>query len=257
MAFLRLLLLLVIANITHAFQNLIPGKFNEAMNKFGDLISASATGNKQLEDVLIDAIRQRLGNSVEIRDLIERLECSPSIKNPSIASEIYGNWRLLYTTNTGTSSPIQRKAVDSERFPIYQDIIVTKQDERQVLMVKQIVQFNRQNKLSVDAIASTTAYPLAELTARKSDGTLLGINVLGVSLTGDQAKPKDPNQRIDFVFDEGNFVFGKIKIPYPVPFRLPILRDWVKGWIDVTYLSKRMRISRGNKGTIFVLLKEA
>jgi hypothetical protein len=30
----------------------------------------------------------------------------------------------------------------------------------------------------------------------------------------------------------------------------------VKGWIDVTYLSERVRISRGNKGTTFILKKE-
>lgn len=33
------------------------------------------------------------------------------------------------------------------------------------------------------------------------------------------------------------------------------VRCWtqVKGWIDVTYLSERLRIARGNKGTLFVL----
>jgi hypothetical protein len=82
--------------------------------------------------------------------------------------------------------------------------------------------------------------------------------VLGVSLVGDEAKedPNRPNSRINFVFDEGNFDFRNIRIPYPVPFRLPFLRDAVKGWIDLTFLSDRLRISRGNKGTTFVLLKE-
>ena len=108
----------------------------------------------------------------------------------------------------------------------------------------------------MDAIASTAAYPLEELTARQTDGTVFGINILGVSKTGEEAQPAQPNQRIDFVFDEGYFDLGALKIPYPVPFRLPILRDWVKGWIDITYLSDRLRISRGNKGTTFVLLKE-
>jgi hypothetical protein len=41
-----------------------------------------------------------------------------------------------------------------------------------------------------------------------------------------------------------------------VPFRSPLFRDWVKGWIDITFLSDRLRISRGNKGTTFVLAKE-
>ena len=77
-------------------------------------------------------------------------------------------------------------------------------------------------------------------------------------LVGEDARPDNPNARIDFVFDEGNFDLfnGKLKVPYPVPFRLPILRDAVKGWIDITWLSDRVRISRGNKGTTFVLLKE-
>lgn len=94
---------------------------------------------------------------------------------------------------------------------------------------------------------------------RSGDGKILGLNVLGVSLVGEEAAPDEsrPNSRIDFVFDEGNFELGdSIKVPYPVPFRLPILRDAVKGWIDITYLSETLRISRGNKGTTFILIKE-
>ena len=66
-----------------------------------------------------------------------------------------------------------------------------------------------------------------------------------------------PDARISFVFDEGNFELGSgFTVPYPVPFRLPLIRDAVKGWIDITYMSDRLRISRGNKGTTFVLIKE-
>lgn len=43
----------------------------------------------------------------------------------------------------------------------------------------------------------------------------------------------------------------QVKIPYPVPFKL--LGDEAKGWLDTTYLSSTIRISRGNKGTTFVL----
>eukprot|EP00252_Welwitschia_mirabilis_P027489 TRINITY_DN943_c0_g1_i10.p1 TRINITY_DN943_c0_g1~~TRINITY_DN943_c0_g1_i10.p1 ORF type:complete len:280 (+),score=37.49 TRINITY_DN943_c0_g1_i10:107-946(+) len=48
----------------------------------------------------------------------------------------------------------------------------------------------------------------------------------------------------------------KVEVPYPVPFRL--LGDKAKGWLDTTYLSPtgNMRISRGNKGTTFVLQKQ-
>ena len=255
-----LLLLLLSISCCHALQNLIPKQFSV---NFGGRFAAAknqkaAPATIELEDELLAAIRnnksKRLDNNAEIDKLVQRLESIPSIPDPAIAPEIYGSWRLLYTTNTGTASPIQRKAVSSVQFPIFQDIVVS---DKQQLLVKQVVQFSDTNKLSVDAIASTAAYPVPELTARQTDGTIFGINVLGVSLTGQESEPKTPNQRIDFVFDEGYFDFGgSFVIPYPVPFRLPFLRDWVKGWIDITYLSDRIRISRGNKGTTFVLSKE-
>lgn len=60
---------------------------------------------------------------------------------------------------------------------------------------------------------------------------------------------------IDFKFDNAGFDLGFLpfRVPYPVPFRL--LNDEVKGWLQVTYMSPRLRLSRGNKGTIFVLQK--
>ena len=46
-----------------------------------------------------------------------------------------------------------------------------------------------------------------------------------------------------------------IKIPYPVPFDLLELArpGQTKGWFATTYLDKQLRISRGNKGSVFVL----
>ena len=263
-----------------ALQNLIPPQW-----KFPTMsIAGDNTNTKtviKLENELLEAIGNvdnRLSNDERIESLIAQFEATKSIPEPAIASQIYGTWRLLYTTAATTSSPIQRRAVNAQQFPIYQDIVVVPGDSSTTstdsdsddtnnqqliqdrLVVKQIVKFTDTISLSVDALASTTAYPLDELQPRKGSGKILGMNVLGVSLVGDEAQPdaiNRPNSRIDFVFDEGNFYFGdQWKIPYPVPFRLPVLRDAVKGWIDITYLSDRIRISRGNKGTTFVLLKE-
>jgi hypothetical protein len=214
----------------------------------------------ELENQLLTVIEsgdKRLDNSAEIASLVAQLESTPSIPRPAIAPEIYGRWRLLQTTNADTASPIQRKAVDTTKFAIFQDIVFSEDDENK-LLVKQIVKFSEQNELCVDALASTPAYPLAELTEREGTGKILGLNILGVSLVGEEAAEDvdRPDCRIKFVFDEGNFNFGGFKIPYPVPFRSPLFRDAVKGWIDVTYLSDRLRISRGNKGTTFILKKE-
>lgn len=65
----------------------------------------------------------------------------------------------------------------------------------------------------------------------------------------------DLNERVDFAFQEAKFEFknNNFSIPYPVPFTL--LGDEAKGWIDITYMSENFRVSRGNKGTLFLLLK--
>jgi hypothetical protein len=221
----------------------------------------------QLEDELINTIQnnKRLDNSDDISYLISRLELSGwSIPQPAISPQAIGKWRLLHTNNADTASPIQRKAVDASAFNIYQDIALKDVKDKdgfdtQQLVVSQIVKFGLGNELCVDALASTSKYPLEELTDRVGTGEILGMNVLGVSKVGEEAKedPNKPDSRIKFVFDEGNFnVFNSFKLPYPVPFRLPIFRDTVKGWIDITYLSDRVRISKGNKGTTFVLVKE-
>jgi hypothetical protein len=223
----------------------------------------------KLENQLLDTINsnsKRLDNSVEINSIVEQLEQSNwGIAEPAISSQVKGRWRLLHTNNAETASPIQRKAVDASKYNIYQDIVLrsdtdtdTDTDNTERLIVSQVVKFGDKAQLAVDALASTSEYPLEELTARKGTGKILGINILGVSKVGDEAVEdvNRPNSRILFVFDEGNFNFDGFKVPYPVPFRLPIFRDAVKGWIDITYLSDRIRVSRGNKGTTFVLLKE-
>ena len=234
-------------------------------NFFPQLGGNGATNRiQQVEDDLLGAIantEKRLDNSQVISDLVQQLEGSgDGISEAAIAPQVLGKWRLLHTSNAETASPIQRKAVDASKYNIYQDIVLRDEDGIDRLIVKQIVKFGDNFNLSVDALASTAKYPLEELTEREGTGEILGLNVLGVSKIGDEAKEDDgrPNSRISFVFDEGKFIFGdgKFTLPYPVPFRNPLFRDAVKGWIDVTYLSERVRISRGNKGTTFVLVKE-
>jgi len=255
----RFPLLFTVISSSAAFQNLLP---KLEFPSFGSgLASNGKAASIALEDQLLSAIGassdERLSDSDGIASIITRLEESGiSIPQPAIAPEVYGKWRLLHTNNASTASPIQRKAVDSTKYNIYQNI---EENDEGTLIVSQVVKFGDNVELQVDALASTQAYPLAELTERKGDGKILGLNLLGVSLVGEEAEPdpERPNSRVDFVFDEGNFIFNGVKkIPYPVPFRLPFFRDLVKGWIDITYLSPRLRIARGNKGTTFVLLKE-
>jgi len=219
---------------------------------------SSSNSGKNVEEQLLSAIAEngRLDNTKRINGFIKQLEQQKSIPEPAIAPEVMGRWKLVYSTNADTASPIQRTAFGANQFNnIYQNIFV---DEKNTLIVSQVVQFSNQFEIILNALASTSQYPLKELTERKSSGRIFGFNLLGVSLVGDEAIEKTPNARINFVFDEGNLDLfdGLVKVPYPVPFRLPLFRDVVKAWLDITYLSETIRISRGNKGTTFVLVKD-
>lgn len=267
-----------------AFPNLLPP--NIQLPSFllggggggGIATTKNAYGDIELEDRLIATIENCVSSSIssnntrldisnEVSDIVSLLEASSrSVPRPAIAPQLYGRWKLLRTSNTDTASPIQRKAVDTSKFDIYQDIVIvddkrsSSEDRgRTGLLVRQIVKFSGENRLCVDALGSTSAYPLDELTNRIGDGKILGVNVLGVSVVGENAAEDmyRPDSRLRFVFDEGRFELfdGRVNFPYPVPFRNPLFRDAVKGWIDITYLSDRIRISRGNKGTTFILRK--
>jgi hypothetical protein len=65
--------------------------------------------------------------------------------------------------------------------------------------------------------------------------------------------------RLAFRFTGGRILLralwgGALSLPYPVPFEL--LGDNARGWLQTCYISPRLRLSRGNKGSLFVLVPE-
>ncbi|KAG5185119.1 hypothetical protein JKP88DRAFT_194746 [Tribonema minus] len=194
-----------------------------------------------------------------VDSLIAELEASGGVPDGACADSIDGVWRLLYTSTPGTASPIQRSFVSVDAFSIYQNIALYGADAPAT--VANVVDFGaRVGRLEVAALASTARRPLDGFVPRRGDGRILGLNVFGVSQTAEEGAPRRPGARIDFKFDDAGFDLKLLpfRIPYPVPFR--ILGDEVKGWIDITYLSRQpeggLRIARGNKGTTFVLVRE-
>ena len=159
------------------------------------------------------------------------------------AKEFAVNADPVASSSNASSSPIQRSVTSLEAFTIQQAIRLfdpatgaprcsnsVENDAR----VDQVVQFGNGNYLRLSAKASVSA--------------------------------KKTN-RIEFKFDLAYFElatgpFGvalpiskPARVPYPVPFAL--LGDEAKGWLDTSYLGKDVRVSRGNKGTTFVLVREA
>lgn len=171
-----------------------------------------------------------------------------------------GRWKLLYTSRPGTASPIQRVFTGIDAFTVYQEIMYDdsmpqgKGGDANSVRVNNIVDFGpKLGFLKVEACASTPQRPIPNFVPRRGKGTFFGL--LGTSSTN---PAQNPGQRIDFQFDRAAFYFKFLpfSIPYPVPFRA--LGDETKGWLDVTYISKdgSFRVSRGNKGTLFLLVKD-
>ncbi|CAM9426793.1 unnamed protein product [Pylaiella littoralis] len=215
---------------------------------------------KALEAELLSAIDgvQGRGRDVtpEQRSLVDKaveaLEEFGGVPDRASSPLVDGSWRLIFTTTPGTASPVQRSFVRVDGFAIYQDIDLF--SEQAPPTVTNVVDFGTKvGQLRVTALASTPSRPMEGFVPRRGDGRFFGLNILGVSQTTPPKVSCDPSGRIDFQFDEAGFDFEALpfNIPYPVPFRL--FGDEVKGWIDVTYLSERLRIARGNKGTLFVL----
>ncbi|KAI5675183.1 hypothetical protein M9H77_06133 [Catharanthus roseus] len=189
---------------------------------------ASVSGFSEEECALIDALigiqgRGRAASPQQLQDVeraVQVLEGLNGVTDPTSSSLIEGRWQLMFTTRPGSASPIQRTFVGVDSFAVFQEIFLRTNDRR----VSNIVKFS-------DAIGELKVEAIATIKDRK---------------------------RILFQFDRAafSFKFLPFKVPYPVPFRL--LGDEAKGWLDTTYLSPsgNLRISKGNKGTTFVLQKE-
>ncbi|GAV88454.1 PAP_fibrillin domain-containing protein [Cephalotus follicularis] len=209
---------------------------SSSQNRRSISISRSALLDEQQQEIsftepenkLIDALigiqgRGRSASPQQLNDVesaVKILEGLEGIPDPTSSSLIEGSWQLMFTTRPGTASPIQRTFVGVDFFSVFQEIYLQTNDPR----VSNIVKFSDViGELKVEAAASI------------KDG-----------------------KRILFQFDRAafSFKFLPFKVPYPVPFRL--LGDEAKGWLDITYLSQSgdLRISRGNKGTTFVLQKK-
>ncbi|XP_030955639.1 probable plastid-lipid-associated protein 12, chloroplastic isoform X1 [Quercus lobata] len=178
------------------------------------LVSFNEPENQLIEALIGIQGRGRSASPQQLSDVtraVQVLEGLEGVPDPTNSSLIEGRWQLMFTTRTGTASPIQRTFVGVDFFSVLQEVYLRTNDPR----VSNIVRFSDAiGELKVEAAASI------------KDG-----------------------KRILFQFDRAafSFKFLTFKVPYPVPFRL--LGDEAKGWLDTTYLSPSgdLRISRGNK----------
>lgn len=251
--------LLLLVCLTSGFLPLHQSRFTRLLR-----VQVSAASSSREVEAAEAQLRRALENvsgrgrtaSVEVQREIEQLigileDAGSAQKRDDDVLE--GVWRLLYTSTPGnTASPIQRSLTGFDGVAIFQVIDLKRPSflGNGLPTVSNTVVFGEgQSRLRVTALASTLSRPLVE--PRVGDGNIFGLFPFGKSVT----KPaRNPQERIDFAFQEAQFEFSQpfsFSIPYPVPFKL--LGDEAKGYIDNTFFSSGFRIARGNKGTIFLL----
>lgn len=234
-----------------------------AVARILELVSSPSSGPRGAKGLPEEAAR-------DFGAAVAALESSPrGVRDPASSPLLSGRWKLLFTTRPGTSSPIQRAFTGVDAFTIYQEVasaVVSPQTGQTLVpgSVTNVVTLGGAGTLRVVAATSTAAAPLPGFSPRRGPGAPF-LKFLGTSSV---APPRSPGERLDFAFRRAAFYFTSgvakgLSVPYPVPFetlsRLPgDLGDEVKGFLDTTYLSPdgNFRLSRGNKGTLFVLQRE-
>ena len=183
-------------------------------------------------------------DEVELDELVANLEG----QKPTIAS-VKGDWDLLYTSKSefDPANPLGRR-VDGTAPGIEKIFDVAFSQAEAVASSSPIQRF-------VTGLESVEIRQVVELddagTGRVDQYVEAGENVvfrLSASGSFDEA-----TGRLDFTFDDAYLTAFGVRIPYPVPFRL--LGDEASGYLDTRYVSDTLRVSRGNKGTTFILRK--
>lgn len=198
-----------------------------------------AEANADARSAMVALLAKRGARRTGDDSLIEALavELEEVFEGDAHNSELLGSWKSVYLSRPGSASIIQRSVVGNVNFvPRVEQCLL---DAEGGFEGKPAVLVNR-----------------ADL--RKILGAVLNVQARVESIEG---------KRLGIRFDEAWFYFDRFpvwaggsmldkpfRVPYPVPFRL--LGSKAVGWLDVLYLDEGLRVSRGNRGSLFVLQKK-
>ena len=210
-----------------------------------DLRNAIASKNRGITATATD--RQVIASTIA---RVEDLNPTP---DPLSATELLaGDWRLLYTTS--------QELLNIDRFP--------------VASLGNIYQCIRPEQGRIYNLAEVTTLPLLEgLVSVVADFTPAGSDTGSMSESGNVAVATTLKRRVNVRFSRAVFGLQRI-LGYQSPAQhiqkleaseklnplqgidLSINPKRPPGWIEVTYLDKDLRITRGNQGSLFVLTKD-
>lgn len=184
----------------------------------------------------------------EIAALIDKLESSGGFADPVENKLIEGEWELLYPS-WDAHKPLGRRSDGStpgiEGFfrALFGEWPARKLGERLASSstIREAVRNIDSFTVFQNIMLTETNDPRVDLVVKFADEKVLRL------LASASIEPKANPKRVDFTFDLAYFQQGML---HREPFSLEGTPS--KGWIDTTYLSENVRISRSNERTRFL-----
>ena len=150
-------------------------------------------------------------------------EAGPVALDDAQVALLQGEWQLVWQQNSEGATRSQKALAP---LPQLSNFIV---DERQRTIFRNIVSINKRVQVVADVEYSPPSASAAD--GERAPANRLNSRICAAGLTVQLGK---------------RFGWSPLRLPLP-------LRG--QGWLDVTYLSDNMRITRGNRGGLFVHIK--
>jgi len=238
----QIAMLCLVADLAHGFH---------AMPRSGPRGRVQPRMSAEAEQKLVSILSSTEGRGTgltpaekaDVHRLATELEASASATEDTNGSPLLpGRWRVLYQGKPDVDTEFfsveswQKYIAGDGPSPI-QNLV---SGSGQVSRLYQVVQFS-DDKESGRILNVVDASPAAV-----------------VAIEADLEDKPQPN-RLGFRFSGGTILLNTLwnatlSLPYPVPFEL--LGDNAKGWLQTAYITPTLRLSRGNKGSLFVLVPE-
>jgi hypothetical protein len=218
-------------------------RFSSVLLAIGAASALSATGALERR-VLQLAAQSSNGIQAAIDDLI----AAGGIPSPALSRQIEGEWKLVHISSSSfdARNPLGRRSDGTQ--PGLEGVIAGFTGGESAMEASSSP-IQRWVTSAFSVTQTISGLGTADGRVEQLVQTPFGELHLNAAATVDASVP----ERVSFAFDEGYFETnpGKVRIPYPVPFRL--LGKEANGYLDTTYLGDAVRVSIGNKGTTFTL----
>lgn len=256
----RALLIALVPLLSKAFQfPTLPNLFKTPSNTASSPLKSMSLPQKKKE--LLDAIsftsngktatKEKQSQVLKIVGDIEASTPTPSLSDPEVAQQLDGVWYLQYTSPSVVG--------EEDQFPNAWKPAVPEEGSSKI-ETKQV-----QSKGTVSAAGLTvdTSNRVVKQIIDTEQSIVTNdvqLDFGRVNVSGPfRQSPNVPNRAI-VAFDRADITLNNgftVKLGFVFAILAAIRGSKDNGWLETTYLGDDMRIGRGNKGTMFVLTRDA